>query len=43
MFVDSVNFIVNTCDMKKKKNISLSTAERSSKVTQVVMIDCKTL
>ena len=33
MFVDSVDFIVNTCDMKKK---SLSTTERSSKVTPVV-------
>ena len=33
MFVDSVDFIDNTCDMKKK---SLSTAERSSKVTPVV-------
>ena len=33
MFVDSVNFIVNDCDMKKNK--SLSTAERSSEVTLV--------
>ena len=33
MFFDSVDFIVNTCDIKKK---SLSTAERSSKVTPVV-------
>ena len=32
MFVDSVDFIVNTWDMKKK---SLSTTERSSKVTPV--------
>ena len=34
MFVDSVNFIVNNCEMKKNK--SLSTAERSSEVTPVV-------
>ena len=42
MFVNSVNFIVNTCDIKKRKNIS-STAERSSKVTPVVIVDSKTL
>ena len=35
MFVDSVDFKLTTCDMKKRKK-SLSAAERSSKVTPVV-------
>ena len=35
VFVDSVNLIVHTCDIKKWINISLSVTERNSKVTSV--------
>ena len=36
IFVDSVNFIVHNCDIKNKTNLSLSNAERHSKVTSIV-------
>ena len=35
VFVDSINFIVYICDIKKWANISLSATERNSKVTSV--------
>ena len=35
VFIDSVNFIVYICDIKKWANISLSATERNSKVTSV--------